>query len=459
MKTFRHYTPLQVSYYEDIEIDNRKLIIHQNKKKPFGKIIVNILAEEIGYNVHNKEYKMILIEKPLFSTTSISKPLIGTILAPLSPTNSSSTITRHSLKSLKPSKPLRGHDDCSKYLEFISQKVTTDLEMEVKRLQSNYMILYKYLDDAAKRIKNLTENYTPKYELIIEGKSNLICDSIRQSILLSVENYVIYLLHGKLMASIYNKHENDDKILMKKFNEIQKSKLNICQLGAQTAFEDFILEEEILNHIRRLSSLQSPLAIVSNLVKLFELISEGLNQSVRFKNLIADCDGENDVVSICSDDLIATLVYSMAQAKPTNLYSLCKYLDTFGWSSSSKDQAAYYTATFQIVIHYVFNYNSFSNNQKKQFEKQPDIVDETSNKSLQIISSTAFNESTATIVGNHCKTTRQVKRSSPGKIPYPVSPQFVDSIESCGSTATTTTDSAVSLFSTTEFIRGEWEVV
>lgn len=412
---------------------------------------MNILAEEIGYNVCNKEYRIILIERPLF-TTSNSKPLIRTILAPLSPTNR--TISR-SLKSLRPSKPLRSHDDCSKYLEFISQKVTTDLEMEVKRLQSNYLILYEYLDDAARRIKNLTENYIPKYGIIIEHKNNMICDSIRQAIQLSVENYVIYLLHGKLMASIYSKHEKDDLRLVKKFDELQESKLSICQLGAQTAFEDFILEEEILCHIKRLSSLQSPLSIVSNLVKLFDLISEGLNQSVRFKNLIGDGSGGNDIVSICSDDLIATLVFSMAQAKPANLYSLCKYLDTFGWSSSSKDQAAYYTATFQIVIQYVFNYNnSMQEGEELQCEtinSEPSYEDKSSQ-----ISTTANFEADTTSASKHCKTTREVNRSSiSGKISFPVC-QFVDSIDSCGSA---TTDTTVSSSSTTDFMRGDWEVV
>lgn len=404
---------------------------------------MNILAEEIGYNVYNKEYKIILIDRPLFKTSN-SKPLIETILAPLSPANSTQ---RRSLKALRPSKPLKSHDDCSKYLEFISQKVTTDLEMEVKRLQSNYLILYEYLNDAARRIKNLTETYIPKYEIVIEDKNNMICDSIRQAIQLSVENYVIYLLHGKVMASIYSKHEKDDRKLMKKFNEIQKSKLNICQLGAQTAFEDFILEEEILSQIKTLSSLQSPLSIVSNLVKLFDLISEALNQSVRFKNLIGDGIGENDVVSICSDDLIATLVFSMAQAKPTNLFSLCKYLDTFGWSSSSKDQAAYYTATFQIVIQYVFNYNT-SIQEGEEFQNGTINARSSSNKSSQI--STAD-----TSVSDHCNTTLEMNRSISGKTPYPVS-QFVDSIDSSCSIST---DSTSSLSSTNEFIRKDWEVV
>lgn len=429
----RHFNPLQVSNFEDIELDGRQLFVYRNDKKTSDRMVVNILAEEVGYNIYNKEYKIILIDQPL--SISTNKPFtVGNIFAPLSPANT--MIQRKRLtKLLKPPKPLKSHDDCSKYLEYISQELTTDLELKVKRLQSNYMILSSYLNDAASRIKKLTENYIPKYEMSIEDKNNTICESVRQAIRLSVENYVVYLLHGKLMASIYNKHEKDDKILMKKFEDIRNSKMTICHLGAQKAFEDFILNEEILRHIKRFCSLQSPLAIVTNLVKIFDSISEALNQSVKFKNVIGNEEDEHDVVSICSDDLIATLVFSLAHSRPTNLYSIGKYLDTFGWSSNEKDQAAYYTATFQIVIHYVFNY--------KKSAQDESMNDD--NRSVQGSTTSPRTKQARPPIADKALT---------GKISRSLD-QFIDSVDSCGSVAT---DSTLSL-SMNDITKTDWELV
>jgi len=310
-------------------------------------MIVNILAQEIGYNASNKVYRTLLIDRPILAPSA--RPQTKTSLSNRSPLKQT--------RKIKPTRPLRNHDDCSKYLESISQDLTTDLELDAKRLQSKYMILSHYLDDAADRIMSLADQYIPKYEALADDGLS-ICDSVRRAIRLSVENYILYLLHGKLIAAIYNLNEKNDRTLLNNLNQIKKSGLTICQLGAQTAFSHFGLSESTIEELKILPTLQSPLAIVSSLVKAVGLISEDLSQGVRFKHLM-DCeDPRAGQVSICSDDLIASFVYSMSRAESPHLYSLSKYLETFGQSSYAEDQTAYYMATFQIVIQYVFNYTS-----------------------------------------------------------------------------------------------------
>lgn len=336
-----------MGFTDDIELDSNQLIVYLDKKKTTRKN-VNILAEERGYNVDNKEFKILLIDQPLLAQPN--KSFIVSLLSPKTSAN-----LRNKIK--KPAKPIANHDDCLKYLEYISHNITMDLERDVRRLQSNYIILSKYIADAAEKIRNLAEEYIPRYELAIGLNNSTVCDNIRQIIRISVENYLVHLMHGKLMTSIFNKHKVDDITLMRKLNEIYRAKLTICQLGAQSIFSNFIITDEIQLELDGLSTLQSPLAMVSSLISLVELISESLNQSVKFKYLSGECGTREEKVLICSDDLIASFVFVLAHTKPANLFSISKYLETFGWTSIAKDQAAYYTATFQIVCQYVYNYD------------------------------------------------------------------------------------------------------
>lgn len=387
----RHYSPLQASFTNDIEIDNNKLIVYLGKEASTssGKsatITIEILAEEIGYNIFNRQFRTILIDRPLIDTDNHENPsslsTFRSILSPLMLNRSKSFNNSYfQLRKFKPQKPLVNHDNCLKYLEYISQDITLNLENQVKLLQSKYMILSNYLDDAAERIKNLVEYYIPEYESKLFNHNSYHsehyfygCDNvIRKSIKIAVENYVIYLLHGKLISLLYSRHEREDRIMLRKMNEIERARLTINQLGAQSEFSDFILTDQIIRELRQLPQLQSPLAMVNSLIHIIKLITIQLNQSVQFKNMVAVSEYKNlddlsykhsnqplnfSKISICSDDLIASLVYSVIAAKPTNLFSTSKYLETFGWSSNDKEQAAYYTATFQIVIQYILHYTT-----------------------------------------------------------------------------------------------------
>lgn len=407
-------------------MDNNQLIVYLDKKKTMRKV-VNILAEERGYNVNNKEYKTLLIDTPLL--TLPNKSFIVSLFSPLSPRNS--THQRNRIK--KPPKPIQDHDDCLKYLEYISHEITIDLERDIKRLQSNYLILSKYLEDAAERIRNLAEDYIPRYEVAIGLSNETVCDSIRQIIRLAVENHIVHLMHGKLMASIFNNHRRDDEVLSRKLNEIHRAKLTICQLGAQSTFSNFIVTDETHQELKRLSSLQSPLAVVSSLIKLVGLISDALNQSVKFKYLAGDCGTREEKVLICSDDLIASFVYVLANTKPVNLFCISRYLETFGWTSIAKDQAAYYTATFQIVIQYIYNYTS---------EQNDEIVSADNDDGADVrgpsISKTSLN-----ILTSEFENEREASSDNMINLYKPLAKsQFIDSLDSRGSSEITESDSA-----------------
>lgn len=352
-----HFCPLQDDYIEDIELENGKLICTPAKSQlgATSEIKVNILGEVIGYSQHHTRYKVIMIDKALIgaSNLSLAKSFLVSRFSPIVGTRLLGNRAR-----LKPPRPLLDHDSCAEFLESISQSVTMELELNVKQLQSRYLILSEYLDDAAARIRRLADRFVPRYEAIIQPANGVHRELTRRDIRLSVENYIVYLLHGKLMASIQNWQAKNDRRLLERFQQIYSSKITICQLGAQEAFADFDLSDELALELVRLPSLQSPLAMASSLVKAVDMINEGLNQCVKLKSLTGEAGlSDGDKVFICSDDLIATFVYSLAQVRPPSLYSLSKYLETFGWSSSSRDRPAYYMATFQLVIQYVFGYD------------------------------------------------------------------------------------------------------
>uniref|UniRef100_A0A6G1SBP1 VPS9 domain-containing protein n=1 Tax=Aceria tosichella TaxID=561515 RepID=A0A6G1SBP1_9ACAR len=378
-----HYNQLQMGNFEDIEVENKKLICHRNLKNPSDKLIVNIIAEEIGYNMFSKEYRTVLVDRPLVFNIQPRQIMIAFkgILAPLSPRSPSATaLAKRQRAHLINSRTLTHQDDCAKYLEFISQELTVRLEIEIRRLQSNYIILSHYLPDASKRTRDIADRYVEKYELILETsfKGRLeICEIIQKSIRLSVENYVVYLMHGKLMATIHDCYEREDSLLAEKFNLLLASRLTICQLGARKEFSAFEPDDDLLRLLRRMPNLQSPLAMVCCLMNAIDRISENLNQSVRFKRLLGDSSRDNfqleaerlmatsahgptDPIPICSDDLIASFVYCLPQARPNNLYSMLRYLELFGWHSVEKDQSSYYLATFETSVEYILNFTNSS---------------------------------------------------------------------------------------------------
>lgn len=363
-------------------VDSKRLLIQTNDPSR-NSFRVNILAEDIGYNTSNKEYRIILIDRILLDLgeetataaatikATTLRPILGTLLNPAS---GSSTSLNACWQRFFDRKALKDHIDCSKYLEFISQKHTLQLEAEVRLMQSNYMIHCKFLDDAAERIKSLSGIYigiyTKSVEQLVKEQSgrdldisaSSYGDKIEETIRIAVENYVCYLLHGKLLINLHQLYEQDDRQVQENCQRIHRSALNVSQLGAQRILSDFSLTKEISDQLRSLPLLQSPLAMVSCLAESIKLITETLNQNVKFKYLmgleVSQGVKYGSSVTICSDDLIACLVYSLAELRLANLFSVSKYLELFGCSSITRDQAAYDVATFQLVVMYVHDYIS-----------------------------------------------------------------------------------------------------
>lgn len=316
------------------------------KKKPAEAIKVNILSEERGYNAYNREYRTLLIDRPLFA--EVSRPLIKNIL---------NYRNRNSLTSLRLTKEsqLKDHEDCSRFLEAISQQVVSGLECDVRRLHSNYMILSQYLTDAANRHKELAESYIGKFENCFEIGEASNCDSLRRSIRIAVENYVVYLMHGKLMAAVYQQYSQEEYILKSNYARIESTTSTVCDLGAQQSFVNFSVTNELLSEMNKLPLLQSPLSIVNCLIKVTRMISQGLTGCVAFERVLNPIE-DDEQLSICSDDLIASFTFALVRANVSNLYSVSKYLEIFGWSTIERDQAAYCIATFQIVVQYILDY-------------------------------------------------------------------------------------------------------
>lgn len=381
-----HYNPLQASYITEIELDNNKLICHLSATKNdlASKLVVSILGEVVGYNQYQTRYRVLIIDKLLYqpqtppanpNRVSLVKSFLASTFSPVVKVRRDRSRAR-----LKPPRPLLDHASCTVFLESISQHITMDLEADVKRLQSGQLIQPSCLDNVATQVKKLIDSYVARYEDLTPTGNGVLRELARRDIQLSVENLVVYLLHAKIFGSIQRCHARSDRRLLKRFQEIYASKMTICQLGAQAAFADFTLSDELALELVSLPNLQCPLAVVRSLVRSVDLIHEGLNHSILLTNLAGRAglvDGER--VSICSDDLIATFVHALAQVRPANLFSLSKYLEMFGWSSYSRDRPAYCTATFQLVVQYVFNYTGESTHQMncsmERFENDEEEAD------------------------------------------------------------------------------------
>lgn len=346
-QTRSHYTPMQAGFIEDIKILDKKLIYRPAKHK-YTQVHMNILAQEIGYNMHQKEWRTLLIERPLVEPSQ--RPLLLTILAPLSP----AALTRPVFK-FRASQSFRTHEDCHRYLAYISNTATNRLEVDAKKLRSTYMILSQYIEDACDKIRNLVETHAAVFVRIVERKGYTVCDTALKAINLAVETYVVHLMHTKLFASLKSSHLAEERFLCTSYEHIVDTKADICQLGAQSAFESFDPSDALIGELRRMTTLQSPLAVTQSLMTCMRHLTECLNSCVR-RCLDIHCalqDASDKAVTICSDDLIASLIYSLAHAKPSNLYTIARYIMLFGWNSNAKDQPAYYSATLQIVVQYL----------------------------------------------------------------------------------------------------------
>lgn len=356
-----HFSPLQPDYISEIELDNNKLICHrrQVENEPARKFEVNILGQVVGYNQHHARYRVVVVDKLLFEPQPVSlvPSRVSLVKSFLASRFSPAARLRSERYRLRPPRPLIDHTSCVDFLESISQRVTTDLEADVRQFQQDELARPGYLSELEMRIRRLADCYSMRYENQAPIGRGVLRDLGRRDIQLSVENYIVYLLHAKLFARLQSYNARSDRRLLKRFQDIYASKLSICQLGAQEAFGEFSLSDELAIELVGLPSLQSPLSVVTSLVRSVDLIHEGLNQSIMLKNLTGSAElAQGERVSICSDDLIATFVYALAQVRPANLYTLSRYLDMFAWSSTVRDRPAYCAATFQLVIQYVFNY-------------------------------------------------------------------------------------------------------
>lgn len=432
-----HFNPLQAGeYIDDIEIDGRKLICktnnsntdNYNRSNNHQMIIAKILAQEIGYNIHHKEFRTILIDRVLVSddrlksrisssTLSVddSPRLFRRLLGPLMGNYYSSvkSINQYEMSTMmdtdKRQKQLQHKkyritletcQDCRKYLDGISENLTLQLDENITQIKSTHQMEHissiQQLSNFAELLHKLTSGFIPQYEraiqMLISNKEantpTFLDGPINRCLTLAIENYIVSCLHNELFETIRNFCNKEDTVLLDRLRQITKSRLNVCQLGAQEYFSEYQPSDELISLIRQLPKEQNPISIVNNLMKLMDLVTESINQSVEFRRLLCgslkgfqleETSGGSDTsssyssgssiasndaglfqqlnhqraVSICSDDLIATLIYSLAAARPENFYSLMKYLELFGWSSTRRDQAEYFTVTLQSVVHYI----------------------------------------------------------------------------------------------------------
>jgi len=461
-----HFNPLQASHdLDDIELDGNKLICNWRKKNTSSKetktptrqelqslesrSIVRILGAEIGYNAHNKEYKIILIDRPLVRQAQMvaasveseqdvdsigggdseefmreTDNKLGTPMLRLTeifargakrrddhqPAGSELELARRPhwqgsggrKVNVSAKKSLRNQDDCFNFLDSISAQLTYELETHMKGLQSSCITSDNvfHLDDVASQLRQVADDYVEKFDKLLESQLAVgekkhsmswqqYAHRYRKKSRLAVENYLVHLMHGKLMVAVQESCKRDDELLDQRLKKLSRERLTIGQLGAQECFSAFQASGQLIDLICQLPSLQSPLAMVNELLTIVHLISESLAQSVQFRPLVCAMDDLSKVCDrlnggqthqvlvpnslqqqynrqtapICSDDLIAALIFVMAQARPQHYCSVVKYLELFGWTASSQDQEAYFTATLQIVVQYIIQSPDLVRNQ------------------------------------------------------------------------------------------------
>ncbi|KAG1674633.1 Ankyrin repeat domain-containing protein 27 [Nymphon striatum] len=334
------------------EIENGYIISATDESEEDFKI--KIISEELGYNEDFRQFRILLIEKPLDKSFQVVFLSIDFVHC-LSYYDIVSNIATEAKKEAFKLKGRHSYEESKKFLYSFTQHEATliVLTRKLQQFNNNYLILPDYLSDAACKLKDIIE--WSSVELNLAHKPRLRSDEkLAEEISYSLENFVVGFVHGKLYAVICQKFSFNNKSFVEKLNSLRG--LSAKDLGIKKNLSCPM--PKTVSLLKTLSDLKTPASKLNCLHNSLELVSQEIKQHNENPVLLL---GRNDKsLHLTTDDIIPILVTVLVEVRPNFLEADLYYIEHFQWNTSNKDRLSYCLVTFQAAMEFI-KANDFKN--------------------------------------------------------------------------------------------------
>ncbi|XP_035828350.1 ankyrin repeat domain-containing protein 27 isoform X2 [Aplysia californica] len=333
---------------------------------------VKILSEELAYNKDYKQYKILILERPLNSKFQVT------------------SAQREEKKTKELQTPKISVAECTAFLKSFSEFKTAleQLDKNIEYFCRHYMILPDYLDDARARLEDISAASLRKMSLCL--RQPLASDIKFIEVLAgAIESYLMSLVYKKVFPVISQHLSKEDQTLLSKGQKLNRVKPE--QIGVRREFSCPLPMAVV--ELANLGNLLTPREKLTCLKSTVDNITEGITQSIKGsrQEQLAGITTEEDEPCITSDDLIPILVMVIAQAKCCHLHSDLFYMEHFIWESMDKDRddLSYCLVTFKAAVQYMMttDFSHLEDKRKNDPQKEISIED--------LMAATSVSESTS----------------------------------------------------------------
>ncbi|XP_054708392.1 putative uncharacterized protein DDB_G0284213 isoform X2 [Uloborus diversus] len=282
--------------------------------------------EEIGYNDDYKQYKILIIQRPLSGSTRLKDESCTSII--------------NGGKNL-----LLSLNECTLFLQSITEcsKVLRVLDKKINVFNTSYMILPEYLPDAAVKLHSLSRWTVEEFFKSFKAESFNKYSSTELSAV--VENYILCHIHDKAFPAIKKYCYEEDNLLNQKLLSLYEGNITPDQLGVKESF--CCQTPSAVVELASLNSRFSPVEKLNCLMTTLELLNQDIEQFLL--ETYHPVSYKKDVPKLTSDDLIPLLVSVIVQARPQYLATNLYYIQNFCWEIPSIDKYSYGLVTFQAA--------------------------------------------------------------------------------------------------------------
>ncbi|XP_033113528.1 uncharacterized protein LOC117114094 [Anneissia japonica] len=359
-----HYISTDKTESKTIIVDEDFVLVTEGFK---NKGRIKVLSEELGYNKDYKPFKILIVQKPLEGAVKGRRGSAGLSDDFLIPRNS--------------------YDENCRLLSMFPehQQQLKQLDESIKQFNSNYLIVKGYLNHAAEKLQELTQQHT---ETILANNKYVRLQSdtrLGDVLSIAVESYVTGGVHSKLFAAVCLECQEKDKILASKIQQLQH--VSAEDLGISEHFCCSLPAGVV--ELARLDGINSPREKLVCLKTTLDVINEEVTAHLN-ENL---APGETPLC-LTSDELIPLVVTLVAKGKCNRLASNLYYIEHFNWIKSKTDDLGFSLVTFNAVKEYILT-TDFS----KTASPKPKLKKEMSIKELMIAQKTLNEVGPSTSLG------------------------------------------------------------
>ncbi|ELT93705.1 hypothetical protein CAPTEDRAFT_226025 [Capitella teleta] len=256
-----------------------------------------ILAEETGYNENSRQFRILLLDKPL--------------LGPVS------------------------------YL------VMQEAERKICIFLKNYMILKGFIEDAAQKLNHI---YSETYQAFQSHLRLSILQDHRalSNIALSLESFILHCVHDKVSPVLHNQCDTKNSEIVAKLDEIREIPRDI--LGLRSVLTECSLKSAV-SEAMKLSDGVTPVQKMLCIKSIMDKITESVDAFL----LSRQGNTQMDDFCLTSDDYIPLLIVVLAEARPNHLASEIFFIEHFHWSENTKDNLEFSFVSLQASVHYILD--------------------------------------------------------------------------------------------------------